>query len=326
MERRKISPAGFTLIEVCIVIFISGIMMTSAVILFNNYLKQSRISTTQARLRDIDSAIVQYLNINGMLPCPADLSAPQGSFKFGRQITETGPGLYPPAADCKAAVANAPGGTFKTTGRGIPASANPAGNIVMGAVPVSTLGLPDPEAIDAWGDRFVYAVTNALTVASKYNQALGSIYIKDENGKDVAVLNGAAGTAQYVIVSYGPDRAGAYTAAGKHSGTACPAGALETFNCTYPSSTFRETMLNSDQTGTAGMYDDYVIFHTQVDAAGVVSSGLIAAFDTAPYNTPPAPPPCPAAWSPYSGPACSVTPLDAYASPLAYDYICCKKN
>ncbi len=300
MKQQKILPTGFTLIEVAIVVLVGGLIMAAGATMLNDYLQESRIITTQNRMQDIDNAIIQYLNVNGVLPCAASLTTAQDSAGFGRGITDA----LPPGTDCYATAGA--GGTFKEpSGRvPVPAGTNTTGFIVIGAVPVRTLNLPDQEIADAWGDRFVYAVTDALTVTDEYDPTQGSISVVDSSGASIAT---PPGSAQYVIVSLGADRAGAYSIAGIKGGVVCPA-ALEQLNCTYPTATFRKTMLIGNQSG-ANMYDDYVTFHTQTNSTGTVPSGLIAPFALTG---------CPPGWgAPVAGATCDPPPAPG---------ICCQKQ
>jgi len=308
MKRRKTLPAGFTLIEVAIALLVGGLVIMAGAIMLTDYIKESRMITTQNRLQEIDSAIIQYLNVNGVLPCVASPTALQDSTTFGRALTD------PAGGDCYNSAGA--GGTFKITGT-VPAAitSNVTGHVVMGAVPVRTLGLPDADIADAWGDRFAYAVTDALTVAgppSLYDPTQGSISVVDSNDEPVAVtgIPPVPGTAQYVIISYGPDRAGAHTLSGASSGVKCPLAAPETMNCAVPpSGTFRKTTLNSNK--TSSIFDDYVIFHTQISLPGIVPVGLVT-----PFASPPALG-CPSGWRAYlpPGTACSPQP----------GFICCQK-
>lgn len=294
---------GFSLVEVSMALAIGGVLMTSAMYMLSNYLRTLRMKTTQERMKDIDEALIQFLGINGVLPCPASLTDQQDSTTFGRQITDAS--VYPFAADCYAGAPNAAGGAFRATGR-IPGGTNTTGYIVIGAVPTRTLNIADEEIADAWGNRFLYAVTNALTVDGSYDPTQGSIYIVDSNNAPVAV---PAGSAQYVLVSHGGDRAGAYSLGGIASGVACPAGTLETRNCSLPTNTFRKTLLIGNRTG-ANFYDDYVTYRVQTIANGIVPTGLIAPLK---LNA------CPSGWTPFFSPNCA-------ASYTSGTYVCCQKQ
>jgi len=307
MERRRVLSSGFTLLEIAIVLLIGGLMIGAAATMVLNYIREMQMVTTQNRMQEIDNAIVQYLNVNGVLPCPASLTTKQdSSLIFARSITD----LLAPAADCYNSAGA--GGTFKTkAGRANAGIApSPPGAIVMGAVPVRSLGLPEEDFADAWGDRFIYAVTDQLTYKNSYDPTQGAIFVVDSAGVN---LTAPAGSAQYVIVSYGANRAGAYTLAGVKSGTLCPgpAAALEKTNCTYATATFRQTTLNSNKTGN-GMFDDYVTYHTQIDSGSIVPAGTIGQFDKATQG-----PNCPSGWTTYAagGDACTA----------GADYLCCQK-
>ena len=299
MKKQKILSAGFTLVEVAAVVLIGGLLLEAGVTALNVYLQSSRVSLTQTRIKDIDAAIIQYMNTNGVLPCPAVLNDAQDSATFGRSITD---GL---ATDC---ATTSGAGTFKTLAATTPPviiPANPDRNIVIGAVPVRSLNLPDQEIADAWGSRFVYAVTNYLTVyGSNPNPTQGVIDIRDSNNNPLvgSTFNPPL-YAQYVVVSYGSDRAGGYTIAGVN-GVACPpVGNHESLNCTLPTATFTNTMQISSQTGV-NYFDDYLVYHTNITSAtsSLIPSGMVSLF-----TVPASGPPCPNGWQTLN-PTWSITP------------------
>lgn len=314
MNRYKSSQAGFTFIEIAVVLLIGAILLASGAAMLNIYIQHERVRITQNRLQEIDDALVQYLNANGVLPCVAGVSDSPDSSDFGVQVTvaaSQGPVAVPGAA-CKA---HANLGAW--TKNGLTPPGGGSNNIIVGAVPVFTLGLPDQDIADAWGNRFAYLVTEDLTRTGKYSQTEGVIEVKDSSGTDIApVLGGAPTTsplntaAQYAIISFGADGAGSYTLTGVKNGKACPGGELETLNCKIfkggPFKNLVMTMQNSNQAGTANMFDDYVIFHTTTPSTGLTPMGVVAPMAAAT---------CPPGWQPYTGAAC--TP--------AAPYICCQK-
>ncbi|MBU6474808.1 MAG: type II secretion system protein [Alphaproteobacteria bacterium] len=286
MKKYKSPTAGFTLLEVAIVLIIGGLLIAAAASMLLSYMKESRIITTQSRMTEIDNALIAYLTINNALPCPASFTDTQDTTTFGRELTDTT--AYSGAnADCYQN-AGAATGTFRTTGR--ISGTNTTGYIVIGAVPVRTLNLPDTDIADAWGDRFTYAVTDWLTTAKQYAATLGSIDVVDSGGNSIPV---PPQSAQYVILSYGPDGAGAYTLAGKQ-GVACPGGAVETTNCTLPTPKFVSTMLNS--TVGANAYDDLLVWHAATMPTIIIPPNMVAPFV---QNV------CPGGWMPFAGAGCT---------------------
>lgn len=369
MSRYKSSQAGFTLVEAALVVAIGGIALAAAETALYGYQQDIKIQTTQNRLQKIDDALAHYLNVNGVLPCAADVTIPSDQPNFGTQVTAyqgTGPG-----SDCMGALP-APG-IWSTTGIVPPAQTTPtntattAGNaavtgspllpygngyIIIGAVPVRTLNLPDQYIADAWGNYFAYAVTDALTISNpalEYDQTQGAIVVQDGAGNDLAPV-GATGPlhtpvsaaspgAQYVLVSYGPDGAGAYTLNGNKIGTACPSGAatppIETTNCLAVSGappaplTFIKAAQNSDQS-SPNRYDDYVSYHTLTAVANLAPSGMITPMAGVTM--------CPPGWKDYNDSPITTTDLttgatttkygskpDAACTPAA-GIICCQKD
>ena len=276
--------AGFTLVEVAIVVLIGGVMLEMASSMVINYMLQASISTTQSRMVAIDNALGQYLINNGAYPCPASLTTPVDTtsalgIPYGTSVD---------VGDCSGDPASPEAGTFQATSllAGPPLSTR----IRIGAVPVRTLNLPDQYMNDGWNDRFIYAVTEYLasplnaSVTPLYSPNGGSISVVDSIGNNVAL---PANSAQYAIISNGQDRVGAYTAAGV-VGVPCDPATTEGLNCQQTNGQigqFRQTLLTSGV--WPNNFDDFVIFHT-TSAQGVVPRGLVSPF----YNLAT----CPTGW------------------------------
>lgn len=294
LNRPKHSSPGFTLLEVALVVLVSGLGLGAAALAFSNYLKALNMETTQQRLQAIDNALIAYLNVNGVLPCVARLNDNTDSASFGKQIDVL------ISEDCYDASLHTPGTFHATNGRTPPPAPTNLvpGLIVIGAVPTRTLNLPDSYMKDAWGSRFIYAVTDVLTVKpvlsqpGGYDPTQGAIDVKDGDG--ISVLN-PAGSAQYVIVSHGPNKAGGYTAAGKQ-GAPCPASAVESPNCSFPTNSFVKS-LSAGAGGSIASYDDYILFRGQMSPLDTTPTGLIAPFA---LTT------CPPGWAVFAGfPTCA---------------------
>lgn len=252
---------GFTLVEVAIVLVIGGILLAAASALLLSYMKKVQINTTRQKLEAIDEATQLFLNLNGRLPCVANPADLLDSANFGVEI-----------ADCTTAPA-APGG------RG--------GRLVrIGAVPVRTLNLPDDYIGDAWSGRFTYAVTEMLAVPGTYDRDQGGVFVVDSANNPV--IN-PAGSAHYVIVSHGPNNAGATSLQGGGV-VPCIAGTLDEENCNADA-TFRSTLLLG--TGnTASFYDDFIEVRANSAFGNQIPPGAVLAFN---LNA------CPDGWVPFAG-------------------------
>jgi prepilin-type N-terminal cleavage/methylation domain-containing protein len=125
---RPIGEAGFTLVEMAVVLVIVGLLMASLLLPLGAQLEQRQISDTRARLEDAREALIAFAIVNGRLPCPA---------------TTTSAGLEAPVAPVNGVCTN-PWGGF---------------------LPARTLSFnpqsPDGYAIDAWNNPIRYAISNA---------------------------------------------------------------------------------------------------------------------------------------------------------------------
>lgn len=140
-EMIKISKKGFTLIEMAIVLFIVALLLGGLLPTMSSQIEQKRTTETIKQLDEIQQALLGYTIINGRLPCPA---------------SDTSNGIE----------------SFDT-GAGGNASNGSCSNFYNGFVPASTLGFTtgvDSQgrkgfAVDSWGNRVRYAVTQSNSKA-----------------------------------------------------------------------------------------------------------------------------------------------------------------
>lgn len=251
----KLKNNGFTLIELAMVIMIGGILLgtlSSAILI---YLKKTQINTTEQRLEKIDEAMQLFLSLNGRLPCPASLTDGVDTATFGVEI----------APDCSTAGAVL-GTTRLTTGRG--------GRIIrIGTVPTRSINLPDDYIADAWGQRFTYAVSEALASPGTYNRTEGAIFVVDTAGNSVIT---PAGSAHYVLISHGNNGFGATTLEGV-AGLTCDNTTLEGENCNNDE-VFRNSLLTSTA-NNANVFDDHVILRSNSVFGNEIPPGAVMAFN-----------------------------------------------
>lgn len=246
---------GFTLIEIAIVIIIAGILLAFLGDALTNYLKNNRIQTTEYRLEQIKESLVQYLSINRKYPCPANIELAADDANFGRAHAVT----------CE-------NGTPVGTGT------VEAGPVRIGAVPIRTLNLPDEFAGDAWGNKYTYAVTEALTNPADYSPDGGGITIID--GANNEIVGPGAGTpnpAHFTIVSHGEEGAGGTALNSNDGAVPCPANTVQEFENCDNDRTFRITLVQNDA-GDA-YFDDYAIYQGQTALVETIPTGLVAPFN-----------------------------------------------
>ena len=230
------SASGFSLIELCIVIIISSLMLAAGLKLFNLYMAQQEIVRTNDRLERIQDVINDFAKANGFYPCPAPIS-----------VAPDSPG-YATATNCAAA---APAGVTEVTGRG-------GRKVRIGALPARTLEMSDTYMADGWNHRYTYAVTVPLTNASTFDNDEGAITIRDIN--DNTVING---TAHYVLLSHGEDGKGSYSTGGGQFMACTATSGKDQDNCTNTTATFRVSQDRSTAPGS-GYYDDFALYGTRI--------------------------------------------------------------
>ena len=68
-------PAGFSLVEMAIILVIIGILTQSIIVPLGNSLDKGRLRQTTLQLNALKQLIIGYLIVNGSLPCPIQLVA-----------------------------------------------------------------------------------------------------------------------------------------------------------------------------------------------------------------------------------------------------------
>ncbi len=270
--------AGFTLIELAIVLTIISIIVGGGLSIFADRLQAGRVQETRARLDRVEDALRNYVQTFGSLPCPArgDVGIDQttgSATLFGRQ-------------DCNPLLANAyPSANYYLT---LSNAACTNRYMLVGTVPTRTLNIPDAYAFDGWNDRFMYVVdtnyANGCWDTGNTSTNAAGIQIIDANGAEKTNCGGdcpasassAGARAIYVLYSYGSNNYGAWRdkakigdARNSSANVGTINGSLEDLNAKVVygaadlpfTSTFREaTILYSDTATT--YFDDFVRWKT----------------------------------------------------------------
>lgn len=234
-REKNASEAGFSLIELAIVMVIIGLLVAPLIGEFGRYLVQKHRDNTQISLRSVDTAISDYYSEFGFYPCPSDRS-----IAFG----QPGHGV----SDCTiytAIGANSCGGSGGQPG--YCRATQGAGEVLIGGVPYATLGIPFTESIDGWNQAMTYAVTRSMTVdAATFDPANGVVSVRDEFG--------AAANFHGVVVSAGANGSGAFNIEG--TSQPCNLALVESENCNNDG-----VFLNSlrySEAQNANYYDDII--------------------------------------------------------------------
>lgn len=267
MVARENKEHGFTLIELAIVIIISGLLFIPLFRIYDNFLKVKQLSDTRLNINLSSEQVSLFNTLNGRYPCPADPTLAVGDAGYGREfVADCDPagviaaGLSV-AGDCTNTAGPGTGVCLVAGSRDTDADADVVNDLVfIGSVPildlmdVSGLLTGVRSSLDAWNSKLTYATSQYLTQSSSYKFFRGVISAQDEFGNDTA---GIQDDAHYVIISHGKDRKGAYSEDGGLF-SPCTAGITDSENCDGDS-TFVSSIGFYKANG-AQYYDDMVFF------------------------------------------------------------------
>lgn len=169
--------AGFTLLEMAIVLVIFGIALGTAMPSLMKYRYQSRMKETKARQERIIEAVAAYAVLHDVLPCPARVNADTEKQGISDEI----------CADTHSAI---------------------------GVVPYHTLGLTEVDAKDGFGRMMTYVVPpyanqSAVRLRSEKSElnicrlkAMAHISLKDKNNRPLGMKwdAGDADPSDFIVV------------------------------------------------------------------------------------------------------------------------------
>jgi prepilin-type N-terminal cleavage/methylation domain-containing protein len=213
MRHRLKDTKGFTLMEVAIVIIVSGVLFAALVNLYGVHLAQKSYRITIENIEASQSAIREFFGLHGRYPCPADPTLGPDDPNYGVEVCRALP--TDPCPSTNLVCLNVDSRDADSDGVSDP--------VVIGGLPFTTLveGTIDSDymankAFDGYNLKLAYAVSENMTRASlsaftPANPNLGAIPVRDRNGRSAVE---PAGSAHYVLLSYGYNGIGAYTRRG----------------------------------------------------------------------------------------------------------------
>lgn len=196
---------GYTLIEMAVAMIIIGIVVAGGSAAYTLYLKKQRLDTTQSVMLLTETAIGGFRSLYGRYPCPASPTARPGDADYGYE-------------DCS--------GASLTTATSVRTGLAQT-DIWIGSVPFRQMNLSEKSAQDGYGNRLTYAVTRALTDDATFDPNIGGLTI--DGGEDGESVVTPPHSGHFIVISHGPNGAGAVTRDGV--ALACPGGRAETENC-----------------------------------------------------------------------------------------------
>ena len=235
--------AGFSLLELSIVILIFSSIAVMGLQLVSKMVTRKVYFTTQSQLMTLDTAMMKFYRVYGRLPCPADRTLAITNASYGNE------------GNC--------GGATST---------------VSGMIPFRAMNLPVNTVIDGYNNRINYVVSRELATTSTFTTA-ANIEVRSGNLQQpcssscTVLANPATGNgAAYVLFSNGEDKRGAVNMLGTtsfpcYSSTSdtridsqnCAAGAL---TIGISSTVYYDSRYNNG-TQNANYFDDIIVWRTK---------------------------------------------------------------
>ncbi len=130
----RLSGAGFSLLELAIVLVIISFLFTIFLATGSGFLLGKTVEADRAKLRAIETAIAGFVSVNGRLPCPAD-----GSLNI--TVASAGIEIRDASGDCTGSMVDQ----------------------TRGVVPWTTIAISEADASDNYNQRIMYRVAYGLT-------------------------------------------------------------------------------------------------------------------------------------------------------------------
>lgn len=213
------TAGGFTLVELAIVIMISGLMLANFLQLYGTYNTDRRQQTTKEHLELAQAAVVEFYGRKGRYPCPANPDLPPTDGNYGREVCPASP--VSTGGACPAGIICDNTGTRDVDVDGTDDF------VLIGAIPFTTLfeekataSFVPANGVDGWDTLFKYAVSDRMAdfTRNKTNPVdpfSGVITLVDENNNSITE---PPTTTHYIIMSHGENRKGGWTPGGENLG------------------------------------------------------------------------------------------------------------
>jgi len=180
--------AGFTLIEMSIVLVILSVVIGSGISIALVQLENARIESTKKNQQAAKTAILNFISRNNRMPCPAIATLPSTDARYGVEAVN-------------------PGTCTGTTRFGAAAVRN-----VRGILPWKSLGLTDHASVDGYERRMTYQVFVSQTALNQttISGLRGNIIVWDSAAPGAQNQLNPGFPAVATIISHGKNGRGAY--------------------------------------------------------------------------------------------------------------------
>lgn len=153
---------GFTLLEMVIALIVIGLIATPFIQEYRLYAVNEAKSTTQERFYTIETAIQDYYEQNGYLPCPAESFTSKSTDGMGNV-------LYGDAASTLNIYEAADDFGLQNCDDFEDELDSVEQTVLIGSVPTRSLGLNARQALDGWNNKITYVVSKYMLNIPAYD-------------------------------------------------------------------------------------------------------------------------------------------------------------
>ena len=226
------------IMTIAILLAVFGMMLATYIHLSKLNAEKNNVAITTKSFASVMNKMSLYMAAEGHLPCPAARNLDPASNQYGAE-TNCADVSVTPNASC---AVTQPYCVTQRDGQ----------RIRIGIVPFKTLKLSKEDAMDAYGNFFLYAVTESQTSTGSFKMEDGGKILLQKKNEAGTVT--ASRDAHFVLVSHGKDRRGAFSMFGRQD-AACSTGQVDSENCNNDA-TF--VMAPYAPANTTAHYDDRV--------------------------------------------------------------------
>jgi len=173
---------GFSLVELSVCVMLVALMCGFSVEAYETAQQVDCALRTQTAMSEINTALERYTQRYGRLPLPASRSTSTTAPLYGHEVAS--------GMDM---------GIHRVAG---------VKPVLIGALPHGTLRMQTEWAADCWGNKFTYAVTEALTTSAGYAITANTGGITLREGTPLSYTTTTT-KASYIVVSHGASSLGA---------------------------------------------------------------------------------------------------------------------
>ena len=260
MKSQKIG--GFTLIELCIVMIIMGLLVSNYLLFEQGRSAREHIRVSQENLAVVQYALAEYYNRNMRYPCPAPINEPSNAPGYARESKCSSSDLQNNNSGGLIFLAKSNDSSFSQSAGQANTSYFDGYQGVGGYIPTRTLGIADKYGDDGWGGKISYYISSdpsgVLDPSLDAPYSGSRLVIQDSFGQPLIEP-----PAIYVLIAHGRTGTGEIMPDGRPA--SCRAGTYDGENCDGDAVFTRESYSQGDN---ETFYDDILVHDRDVMYAG----------------------------------------------------------